>query len=253
MLKKLFAYDMKNLSKLLVGTCVTLIGSGALACLLFYVSMLLPDKFTFIPMLPYAILMLCILTGGPLMTLYIFIYYYRSFYTDTGYLTFVFPATMKEHLNAKLLSGILFSLAIALSTVIGALIALIPNLGASWLLLLFNGVSSTTNVLMILLYAVLILTSLISQVFLVYLAITLGSLFFSKHKVLGSVIFYFVVNWGVSLVEGILSVIVIALIASLPEIASMIASVLLSLVCAVGVLIASYIINLRMLERRLNL
>ncbi len=245
---------MRQYAKMLLGACLSLVGAGVVACLLSLLSSILPQNLAFIPMIPYVFLLMGIVFGAALISLYIFLHYYRSFFTDTGYLTFVFPATPKEQLDAKILSGITFTVAIAISAILGFLIAVFPVAGFD-IFYIFMPLSGSTgfNILYDLILIFSILFSLVSQVFMLYLVITLGSIFFSKHKIIGSVLFYVIVNSVVSFAEGVIMVIIFAIMFSAPEIVAGILTTLVTLLFSIGTLIASYIINLRVLQRRLNL
>ena len=243
---------MRQYAKMLLGACLSLVGAGVVACLLSLLSSILPQNLAFIPMIPYFFLLMGIFFGATLISLYIFLHYYRSFFTDTGYLTFVFPATPKEQLDAKILSGITFTVAIAISAILGFLIALFPLQGFD-IFHIFISTSEYTGFVYDILLVFSVLVSLVSQVFMLYLVITLGSIFFSKHKIIGSVLFYFVVNTVVSFAEGIIMVIIFAIMFSAPASVAALLTILVSLLFSIGTLIAAYIINLRILQRRLNL
>ena len=123
MLKKLYKYDLKNLSKILLPFSITLVGAGVICCLLFLLAGLVPESLKGLIMLPCILLIFGIFIGGIAGTLYPYLYYYQSFFTDKAYLTFVFPANIKTQLNAKILSGVTYALVTTLAMIFSIFLA----------------------------------------------------------------------------------------------------------------------------------
>lgn len=278
MLKKLYTYDIDSQRKMMVPLLLVTIGLGVVIMLLTVVIDLLPDDLV----LPYVGLGLligaCVLgitVIAALMFFLVVIRFYRNLFSDEGYLTFSLPATAKQHVQAKTLSGatwmtlsffaILLAVVIALSYVLviaatgasGTPDVTPPTEGIIDEDLLFFGTEKGQGLMLmsILLLGFLNLpASMFSSILSIYLAITLGSLIWTKHKIIGSILFYFVVNMAVSAVSQFVSIgmTFFAAIDIAPAV-QFIISLLLSLILQIGVAVASYIITVRMLERRLNL
>lgn len=263
MLKKLYKYDLKNLSKVLLPFCFSLLGAGLLCCALFFLAAFVPEPLMTLLMLPYIFLIFGIFIGGAVGSLYPYLYYYRSFFTDTAYLTFAFPATVKTQLHSKLLSGITYTVLTTLATVVsvffamfGIIFAVADGTGIAELISLFGdffslmpgfGVASFVTVI------IYVIISPLSQMMLAYTVITLGSLLFTKHKVVGSIIFYFVANWSVSIIRTIVSVIFAIPLAAIDASVYLFVNVLVELLLTIGIFIGTYFLTRHMLTHKLNL
>jgi hypothetical protein len=145
------------------------------------------------------------------ITVYILIIhrFYMSFFTDEAYLTFTLPVTMDCHLMIKIVSMFFWNVATLVVTILGALIifggltvgyteqvqeafsyfsyikeilqmhwqSASDNLGAQLVVTVLNG-----------------LTEYIFQSLLIYFSITLGCMLFKKHRLLGAILSFFVIN-----------------------------------------------------------
>ena len=145
------------------------------------------------------------------ITVYILIIhrFYMSFFTDEAYLTFTLPVTTDCHLMIKIVSMFFWNVATLVVTILGALIicggltvgyteqvqeafsyfsyikeilqmhwqSASDNLGAQLVVTVLNG-----------------LTEYIFQSLLIYFSITLGCMLFKKHRLLGAILSFFVIN-----------------------------------------------------------
>ena len=106
----------------------------------------------------------------------------------------------------------------------------------------------------VLLVALLLLISPIANLILYYTAITLGSIFFSKHKILGSILFYVVVNFAMSVITFAATIIVTILSAISQSEWVMILTILVTtLLLLVAVSFIGYFICTHMLKKKINL
>lgn len=270
MLKKLFRYDFKALSRMLLPLTAATVGCGVILCVSILILSGAPEEGIFSVLLPILFGSLTVFSAIAAVVLpvvgefFILHRYYKNFFTDEGYLTFTLPATVEEHLHSKLLSGLLWSFLSSVAA-IGALCigiglpAVIHSSGdgaiLSILSLVFSDFLEGSNEIYLLILTILtILISLISQLVLFYTAITLGSLFMSKHKIVGSVLFYFVANAAISIVSSIFSTIFTVISALSQNVAFVtMMSLASAIVINIAVAVIGYFIILSMLKNRLNL
>ena len=113
MLKKLFRYDMKALTRTLLPLSLATLGCGILLLLSQLAMRFAPETGLFSVLMPLLFGMLIFFGSVASLLLpvvgefFILHRYYKNFFTDEGYLTFVLPATMDEQLASKILSGFL--------------------------------------------------------------------------------------------------------------------------------------------------
>ncbi len=276
MLKKLFIYDMKTLAKTQIPCLISIVGCGLLALLLSIAIAVIPADFGALAIAP-AMLWIFSVLGAAITTVvaYIFIlmHFYKKFFTDEGYLTFMFPATIETQYLSKVLSGVVYWFAIEIALILALVLALF--LPATALLsflsdfitsdsalssLFMTEVGLTVTVpfwqsfLSTLLSVFNMLITPFSQIILYFTAITLGSLFFSKHKILGSVLFYFLSNITVNIITAIVQVLTLlpANAAENLTMSSIIAS-LSNIIMMILIAIIGYLISITVLHKKLNL
>ncbi len=216
MLRKLYLYDLRALRRTVLPF---LICSPILALFSFaltQLNMLLEIKNTVLFVTLFLLQFICNL-GVFLLYVAIFFFvvfrYYKNLFTDEGYLTLVLPATIKAQVTAKILSGVtvtaIASLVLSVSFFLSVGLPLLLSEEATYLftsiLSLLNELGFTLGGLNGILALVSALTSLFAQIILIYTAITLGSLLMRRHKIFGSVLFYFLINLVVSTVNSLFS------------------------------------------------
>lgn len=257
MLKKLFYNDFHTIRRRILPLLLASLGCSACAFFVVLLDAVLPQTGDIAVLLDntltsvlvallFAFIVLVVLSG-----LHIFIHYYRNFFTDEGYLTFMLPATREQLFVAKLLAGIVWTLIILLSAIASVTVGiLLPTEllmraeNASFLSSLWRDIFDLFSVISI----VDLLLTLIAQTVFIYTAITLGSLFFTKRKMLGSFISYFLLSGIISFLRTILSLLFYTF-TDAGEFYSSLASILLSLSVGIG----GYLITCALLKHKLNL
>lgn len=159
-----------------------------------------------------------LVASGLLTLVFIVVRYYRNLYTAQGYLTFTLPATTTEILSSKIIvsfvAELLNFLSIGLSVGLVGLgfaalgmkespvdtIQILEGFRELWYELFGIDSIGTTC-----LYIAYILISVLYRIIIFFFAISLGQLW-QQHKVLGSVIFYFVINAILSVVHTLLNI-----------------------------------------------
>lgn len=139
--------------------------------------------------------------------------YYRNLYGDEGYLMNTLPVTPAQNIWAKLISAFLWEMAVALSVFVSLILLLagtplFPTIGRElgWVLSLVSRAfalhpgSISLGVAEVLL---LVPVSALSALLMLYAAISLGQ-FIRRHRVLGAVAFYFVLDFAFGVVTTLL-------------------------------------------------
>lgn len=252
MLKKLYKYDLKNLSKVLIPLCLSMLGAGVISLGILLLASVIPDGDVLmgLAILPIILLIFGTIVAGTAGSLYNLVYFYRSFFTDQGYLTFSFPASPKTQLNAKILSGVTYSVLCTLSMVISLVLAFLGFFN------FFGGFSFSDvagglpfeplMIVQIILAAFYLIITPFSQTIFLYTIITVGSLLFRKHKVGASILLYFGINSVLSTVSGFMELIFMAIGFTL-------GSLIFGIVFSIALMIGSYFLSLYFLSRRFNL
>ncbi len=147
-------------------------------------------------------------------TIVLIVRYYRNLYGDEGYLMNTLPVTPAQHIWAKLICAFLWELGVALSVFLSLSILLagtgvFPVLGreAGWALSRLGRLFSFQpgSIALAVTEAILLIpASSLSGLLMFYAAISLGQ-FVRRHRVLGAVAFYFVLNFEFGLLSALLS------------------------------------------------
>lgn len=257
MLKKLLYNDLYAIAKHSLPFIIAMLGCGALSFGIVLLDAVLPttgDLATFFDNTLTSLLFIILfgfLVLIILAELQVFSHYYRSFFTDEGYFTFMLPATREELLVSKILAGILWLLAVLVTTVtavaVGVLIPfeiLMRAENASFLSSLLRTLGDTFSVLGIFDF----LFSLMAQTVFIYTAITLGALFLTKKKLLGAFLAYCVLSGAVSFLRTLFSLLFYSVTDS-GEVFTYLISILLSFSVSIG----GYLITRALLKHKLNL
>ena len=202
------------------------------------------------------------------ITVYILIIhrFYMSFFTDEAYLTFTLPVTMDCHLMIKIVSMFVWNVATLVVTILGALIifggltvgyteqvqevfsyfsyikeilqmhwqSASDNLGAQLVVTVLNG-----------------LTEYIFQSLLIYFSITLGCMLFKKHRLLGAILSFFVINTLESWIRSIFQSLITGF--GMTSGAVYLLQMIFSIVFMIVGMIALYLGTRYILQKKLNL
>lgn len=213
MFQKLIKYEWKAYSKSILFILLAAIGITLLGVV--SIIMFNPEGFsqsdwlTFVNISTYASIFLVYYFGiiaiSLAASLIIAVRYYKTMYTDQGYLTHTLPVTRAQLFWSKFLAAFGYQLftfiMIALS--IAALVSVflirlssIEDFMEDFIRFLTEiiediGVASTIGY--VIFYTFFLLISCISNILMIYASITLGQLFV-KHRIIGSIIAYFVIT-----------------------------------------------------------
>ena len=205
--------------------------------------------------------------------IFVYMRYYKNFFTDEGYLTFTLPVKRIDLLNSKILSAFITNA--ATSAVIALDVAIIFSIGVDPKILLhaFDGINDLAGILFgngaeripsVILYpitaiALAMLTSLFS-ILAIFACITFASVITKKNKVLAAIGIYYLGSGILSVAGQVLAIFGAAAIAGLSEIISkdlIWVVILLGLWLAVAfiaiICLLLYLAIYRMLDKKLNL
>ncbi len=208
MLKKLFKYEWKEISKSLIILHGIVLLFAVLTRISFAVSGGLNENST-IAGLFFFLSIMVIGTAAIFTVVFIGYRFYKDVFTDQGYLTNTLPVTPQQIIISKGLTGILW-MVLDIIVVIAAIFIIMADketfsnlsqLMKEVIGYLFHGRSLLTGCLIV---ATIVLTPFVS-VLKMYVSVSIGSLL-SGHKLLGSVGVYA----GIYVVEQIIMIITIA-------------------------------------------
>ncbi len=271
MLKSVMKYEFRSLWRLSYPWLIVMAAAMAAACGMGF--LLHTDLFTDSLWLAgvtilgtYGLFVVAVFLGGAILALLPQIRFYRSCFSDEGYLTFMLPVSTDRLLLGKMIPACLFTFLASILTVVGYVVALVipidvgSSVGITGEILealraLFQYAGSE-YILPLILNLVKFALQFVTYVILGHAAICIGALLMKKHKLLGAVVFGFLIYSAVNTLSGILSFLVGLPLDSLLDLygplyltLSAAASILLDL----GLLLGAYFLCRSLLSRHLNL
>ncbi len=182
--------------------------------------------------------------------------YYRSLYTDEGYLTMVLPVGVHTLLLSKLLVGAIFSLAIGCIGIAGISFSLAPTIRELfWLFAdIYQQIPPSAGATAFM-DTLLDIVTFVSQAFfsfmMVYAAITMGAIYFRRHSLIGAITVFFVLSALCSIVEGVFTVVLV--LASVEYFVAVILLLVVKVLLYMGLGVGLYWYIVRLHKTRLNL
>ncbi len=193
-----------------------------------------------------------------------YVRYYKSLFTDEGYLTMVLPMETTTLLHAKLLFALIWGAIGAAATFTGLFVALIlPTLlydkevltgtieVIRSLFSLFTGEPYMSAILPIQIVALFVRS--VESVFLTVASITVGAAVMKRRKILGAILFYF---GGTFIRENVVSIFEIIIDAILVETAGnlgIIIAGIFGIVISTAIILASYFTCRHILNKKFNI
>ncbi len=226
------------------------------------------------------LIIFCIFASLLVTEILVFVRYYKNFFTDEGYLTFTLPVSRQKMLAAKMLNGLIWTLAhILLIALCGVFIFGIispPPQEAGQLLNfeIFHSIGTILSELwravggwLIVYIAEAIVSIVASLAFsqaLLYFCITFGSVIAKKAKLLAAIGIYYVINFALSMILQIFGFIFALTVVdgmtylfpsdSLLATNACITLIVLMSICIISALASlAYFTTQTLLERKLNL
>ncbi len=199
--------------------------------------------------------------------------FYNHMLSYQGYLTMSLPVTVSTHIWCKLLCALLLSLMLVVSTVIAGFILTIGYwktewvkaiawfFSSAWQEFLLADLGTKLNIVLFAIEGLLaVIFAPISQMLYIYACLALGQLF-GKNRIVGSVVFYFGLNFAVSILQSVGYVVVMFVGAMLSNMmtdeggAMFIGHLTLggAALLQIAISVACFLITKYMFQKRLNL
>lgn len=217
MLKKLFYYDFRALGRTMIPTVLCTFGISVLASILFsvYYATGEMDLFSAVDSLIFIVqILLLLVLAYSLLLIYIF-YISRirtHMYGDEGYLTLVLPASPRQHILSKVLSGSIWGLIHTIVVFLSIFLVLIVplffsqemtgNVGGSEVGT--QSIGSIWATLAVICMLIHIIVSFFANYLLIFAAVSVGHILCNRGRMLISILFFF----GVNIATGMLTTIV---------------------------------------------
>lgn len=279
MLKKLIKYENKSVSKILVPLIIGVIVLSLISSLMLMVTNKLSYNYVESSSQFTPLKLLQTITG--VMTTFTFIAiaasvfislfillqrYYKNFFGDEGYLTFTLPVKTEQLTLAKFITALLWLLVVGAAIIISIFIFILFSsapegsfINAEIFNEIWNFFSSLKyldfqSALSLIEWIIFAFVAMASTVMTMYFAITIGSQKAKKHKVLGSILAYYLINIIVSTVAMVIMVSFVTVISVNNTAFYFLNLMPLLFILLYGALFAMmYIINNKILKTKLNL
>ncbi|MBP3307915.1 MAG: hypothetical protein IJY01_02555 [Clostridia bacterium] len=267
MLRKLLKYDLRELLRQTLPLIISMGAVSVVCCALLYFTMSFGEAENFFGALAttigfFAIGIIAIAVMGVIIEFIAVIRYFKSLFTDEGYLNMVIPVKTSTLLFAKTLAVVIFAIVGGLALVVSLFISVgLPTIlydityldDIKEVLSLFIQMTDGIEISSVLTVITILVEFLYSTVALLS-AITVGSVLLRRHKLLGTVIFVFAFSLIKSVLEALISGGIFLVLSdsvdySVHYAIETVVTTLISL--AFGT--ALYLINLRTLERKFNI
>lgn len=224
MLGKLIKYDMKALARILLpaqlgviaaallggvflAITIALAGDGPIEGVLAVISTMLTGLYLFL-------LMLGIVAAAVISLVFIAMRFYKSLFSNEGYLTFTLPVTAGQILLSKVITGVIWlvccTVAVCIAVALVFLVGLIgvptfytglADLFIEELPKLFEAAGSVLSVPLFAIEAALGgVVSMAEGLMQVFLAVVVGGMIAKKHKVVASIGAYLGIRFAVNLI-----------------------------------------------------
>ncbi len=212
MLRKLLKYDFKEMGGLLfpiLGALlvVSLVGKLSIETNIFEA---LPDVFQILAIIAYVLIIFACCVGAPI---YFVIYFYKSLYSNRGYITHTLPVTTNEKLISKIITSFILEMLTFLVCFLSVMIILYDK---NTFEEIFNALTAGDaqfkamfgmDVGAFLLFTlILLIISMFTQLLMFYASVSIGQIF-QNHKVLGSIAGYMILNFANQIVSTVLMMI----------------------------------------------
>jgi len=195
-----------------------------------------------------------------IVALFVYVDFYKSLCTDQGYLTFTLPVRSTTLLNSKLVNSFIWNI-MSFVTIVGGVVLIIvgvalgatagmPDTGSSGevadsLFSLLDFGNTVTTIIMLVAYA-------LNTQILFFMVIFFASIITTNHKAITAIGLVIATNMAYSLIYTAVSAIVYAAVESTGDLASILSSVICT-VLLLGSGIGYYFITKYMMEKKLNL
>ena len=288
MLKKLFSYDFSAIGKKMWLFTLVLLGTTAVGCgavsALHYVDwesfdIAVGGLMAGLGMLVF-ISYAAIIAYSVIAFVMIIARFYSNLFTDEGYLTFTLPVKTGTIYNAKLLAGCVWTVITSAIELVCLGILVMFSISFDHLPEILQGISMSFKMLFtqvpaghivafIFEFVLICVLSLVYQIVLLYISITIAAIIAKKARFVIGTVFYFLINSVVGTVSSVLMVVVmVAMSSSALFSASLSGDIvdvvnfacwefhtqfIVNIIVFGGAIVAGYFVNKNLLKKKLNL
>ena len=270
MLTKMIKHDMRAMSKVAVPMFIASGIISVICCAMLYFTLSFfenADNLIAASALVggfYVLGIMAIVVMSSIVYVMAIVRYYKSLFTDEGYLNMVLPMSTSTVLNAKILSTLIWSL---IST---AVIALVMFISVVLPTLLYN-IEILTDTAEIFKYFMGLFiepdhassltvfqstnaaVKFVESTILTLTAINIGVTVMKKRRVLGAVLFYFAVNFVRENIISGFELIVDAVLVSGAGSVGVVISSIFSIVMSLALIVAGYLVSRYILTKKFNI
>jgi len=271
MFAKLLKHEFKNNTKLFITLSLCAIGASILGSGLFYLFLNIIQAETdgigavlggVTAILMWAVVLMSLVAYTVTISILLLFRFYKHLFSDEGYLTFTLPVTTHQILLSKILHIAIWSLISFVVILVSYLILLLPFFS------LIQGITTPDFSIMMDIFTqelgagyfasqiFYILSAAMYSLILPLLSITIGSLLAKKHKILTSFGIYFGLTAALSIIQSIMSILVIIGNSAMAQSTVTTYSVFTGIVPGViylGLAVGGYFIMHHLLDKKLNL
>lgn len=272
MLGKILKYEWKGFKKPLIITTLVMLGVTLLSSIIMlFIDADSMENSPFMGLLTiygFFLYYFAILGCSYAMMIIVAVRYYKTCYTDQGYLTHTLPVSATNLLNGKLIASVLSRLWLVILIMLSLLCLFAVGIThfsvvfstdlweiineamplASDILAEEMGINLGSFFGLITFYSVIVL---ISNTLIIFASISLGQMY-TKHRILGSIIAYITVSFVIGIIFS-LGFTIYAVVTSMNTIFDYNAFIVVFSIMYLIVGIISYIISLYMMNKKLNL
>lgn len=269
MLKKVFKYDFLAIARVAVPLLSVVLGLGVLNCGLDAILCAkpdIPDRFLWVTWIATSLFVtsyIAIAVLDVIVAIQIYSRYYKSVFTDEGYLTLVLPVSTHRLLLGKFLASSLWIVISAAATVLSIVVSLIPimvSMGpentatiVASILRMFTESIEELGVLNFVIQIILSVTVLIENILIVFAGITAGATVMRNHRVIGAVVFVYIANTVQSVMHSIIQGVLTPLILNGDVMIYYTVSNIVQFVIAAVIAVVSYFVTYKIVHRGVNL
>ncbi len=280
MLGKILKHDMKTMSRFAVPMFITSAIIAVVCCAMLFFSLLGISQSnpttdagvvgTIIAAMTsatfYMLGIVAIAVISVVITIMTVVRYYKSLFTDEGYLNMVLPVNTSTMFNAKMISTLIWAVASQVCTYVCIIVALVvpivlydPTALKAFIDTFIYALNLLTSSETQQLTAVTVIEAvngafyLVESIFIIITSITLGCVIFKKAKVLASIGLYFVITFAQELLNFVFRLIMTTV--SLNEYVSVfsITSSVFNLVLTLCITALMYYVNYYVLNKKFNI
>lgn len=261
MLRKLLKYDFRNSGRLLLPIYAGLLLISLFGKLILETNLYqtVPSSIQILSVMTYVLIIIVCFVGTPI---YFVVYFYRSFYTDKGYIVHSLPITTHQKLISKVISSFIMELITFAICLLSISMILYDREVFSYIRRAFLSIDVNFRAMtdvsfqtFLMLTFVAMLTSILTQLLMLFAAISIGQ-FFNTHRILGAIGAYLILYFFNQFISMILLLIISVNMVSTGAFVtgtSLLALYGLTICSNLLLSLAYYMISYYFMEKRLNL